>query len=225
MNLASCPALPSLAQPAFHLTSPHAETGICDLAGRRRQTHGTLFLSKDRASSKAAGMSLHDIVEMKTPEDIEAVRGMIRAYVDWLSATFSEEGDDLAYHYTPERLDAALAEVATSFMPSLCLALVARRDARPVGCISARPLAHGVTELKRLFVLPGERGTGLGRTLVETMIARMREWGYPTVRLDTGVFLTGAIALYRNLGFVEIAPYFDLPPAAQRTTVLMELSR
>jgi ribosomal protein S18 acetylase RimI-like enzyme len=51
----------------------------------------------------------------------------------------------------------------------------------------------------------------------------MRSWGCATMRLDTATFLTDAIALYRRLGFVEIAPYYDLPPETQRTTVFMEL--
>jgi putative acetyltransferase len=169
-------------------------------------------------------MVLHDITEMTTAEDVEAVRSMIRAYVDWLYRTIPEEAEEITYYYGPERLAEALAEVPTSFTPPHGLAFVARRDGITVGCVLARPFGQpGIAELKRLFVLPSARGSGLGRALVETIISRMRDVGYPTVRLDTAIFLTDAIALYRRLGFVQIDPYYDLPPVAQRTTVFMEL--
>lgn len=170
-------------------------------------------------------MASHDIAEMKSAADIADFRSMIRAYVDWLYETFPEETEEITYYYGPERLAEALEDVPISFLAPVGLAFVARRAGVTVGIVSARPYGPGIAEIKRLFVLPSERGTGLGRALMETVMARMREWGYAVVRLDTAIFLTDAIALYRRLGFVEIAAYYDLPPVAQRTTVFMELRR
>jgi hypothetical protein len=42
------------------------------------------------------------------------------------------------------------------------------------------------------------------------------------VRLDTAVFLTDAISLYGRMGFVEIAPYTDIPSGAAPTSLFME---
>ena len=66
---------------------------------------------------------------------------------------------------------------------------------------------------------------GLGRALIEAILARMGTWGHPTIRLDTAVFLKDAIALYRQMGFVEIEPYTSLPPDTDKTAVFMELRR
>ena len=61
--------------------------------------------------------------------------------------------------------------------------------------------------MKRLFVLPAARGTGLGRRLAAAVVAEARRLGYARMRLDTTPGMTAAHALYQELGFVETAPY------------------
>jgi ribosomal protein S18 acetylase RimI-like enzyme len=66
--------------------------------------------------------------------------------------------------------------------------------------------------MKRLYVRPGDRGLGLGRMLVERLIVEARVIGYQRMRLDTvGTAMRDAIALYRRMGFEEIAPYSNIP--------------
>lgn len=160
---------------------------------------------------------------MTTPDDIEVVRDLVAGYVQWLIDTYPHESDDILSYYSPERIRQALDEVGLDYMPPKGLALIARLDGVPVGCVLARPLEPGVAEMKRLFIAPAARGRGLGVGLVRALIGHMSCWGNSTVRLDTAVFLTDAIALYRRLGFVEIEPYFDVPAEAQKTAIFMEL--
>ena len=66
--------------------------------------------------------------------------------------------------------------------------------------------------MKRLYVRPDDRGRGLGRMLVAHLIAEARLIGYERMRLDTiESAMKDAVALYRRMGFREIAPYSAIP--------------
>jgi putative acetyltransferase len=82
----------------------------------------------------------------------------------------------------------------------------------PPGVLRYRRLEPSICEMKRLYVRPGNRGLGLGRMLVERVIAEARAIGYARMRLDTvASTMQDAIALYRRMGFREIAPYSAIP--------------
>ena len=69
------------------------------------------------------------------------------------------------------------------------------------------PLDAVACEMKRLYVRPEIRGTGLGRRLAERAIAFARRSGYSAMRLDTMPSMVVAHQLYAGLGFQEIPPY------------------
>jgi carbonic anhydrase len=90
--------------------------------------------------------------------------------------------------------------------------LLATIDGGPAGCAGLHALGAEVCEMKRLYVRPQWRGSGLGRRLAETIIAEARAIGYRRMRLDTVVGkMDRAISLYHQLGFVEIDPYRPNP--------------
>jgi putative acetyltransferase len=90
-----------------------------------------------------------------------------------------------------------------------------------IGCVGLRPLdTEGVCEMKRLYVAPQGRGSGLGKALVKQIINEAKGIGYRVLRLDTLGSMREAISLYRRMGFVERRAYYDTPI---KGTVFFEL--
>jgi putative acetyltransferase len=85
--------------------------------------------------------------------------------------------------------------------------LLARCNDMIAGCAALRKIDSTVCEMKRMYVRPQFRGKKIGRQLSLRLIEEARLIGYEKMRLDTVPSMVSAIALYRSLGFKEIAPY------------------
>jgi ribosomal protein S18 acetylase RimI-like enzyme len=84
---------------------------------------------------------------------------------------------------------------------------LAMADGVGVGCVALKPMGETTAEVKRMYVDPDWRGRGVGRALIEALIAGARARAYPTLRLGTLHDMTAAQALYRSLGFAPIGRY------------------
>ena len=76
-----------------------------------------------------------------------------------------------------------------------------------VGIAGIRDLGDGVCELKRMYVRPAFRGSGLGKRLCEASIRVARELGYLSMRLDTLERMAAENRLYDSQGFQRIPSY------------------
>jgi drug/metabolite transporter (DMT)-like permease/GNAT superfamily N-acetyltransferase len=85
--------------------------------------------------------------------------------------------------------------------------LVLYQDARPIGCGGIRRLGDGVGELKRMYVIPGARGSGHGARLLAALEDEARRLGYERLRLDTAAQLKEAQHLYEAAGYRQIPDY------------------
>lgn len=68
-------------------------------------------------------------------------------------------------------------------------------------------LESDVAEIKRMYIRKQHRGKGFGRTLLRKLVEKAKEFGYTTIRLDTGTFMKAAQRVYRSEGFYEIERY------------------
>ncbi|KAH8811964.1 acetyltransferase [Xylogone sp. PMI_703] len=147
------------------------------------------------------------IQPVATELDLSDVKELFKAYTDSL-------GIDLTYQNFAEEM----SSMPGRYSPSAGGALLLARDplGSAIGCVALRLLPstqkdERICEMKRLYCAPSSRGLGLGRALVDRIIDCAIKEGYKEMRLDTLSSMTGAIALYKKLGFLETGAYYETP--------------
>jgi ribosomal protein S18 acetylase RimI-like enzyme len=121
----------------------------------------------------------------------------------------------LILEYAASRnFDAALSKLFTELdhlADYYTLILLAYYEQEPAGCVAIQPLEEGICEMKRLYVKPAFRKAGIGKLLVERLIAESVTKGFQRMRLDTHPNMLSAHQLYRSFGFREIERYNQNP--------------
>lgn len=140
------------------------------------------------------------------PQDLELVRQIFEEYAE-------STGIDLEF----QNFAAELVDLPGPYAPPRGQLLLAWVDGALAGCCALRPLDTSdyanAAEMKRLYVRRPFRGFGLGREITATMLDLARQTGYDRVLLDTLDDMEAARALYAELGFEEIPPYYFNPAA------------
>lgn len=145
-------------------------------------------------------MSKIEFRQAATDGDFAAARALIENYakelgVDLCFQDFAEEIANLSAMYGP---------------PAGCL-LLASISGEIIGCVAFRRHNNETCEMKRLYVRPQHRGSGIGRQLVEIAVTTATRLGYQQMLLDTLPSMSEAQTLYASLGFEEIASYYPNP--------------
>lgn len=129
-------------------------------------------------------------------------------HLDEVRALLGEYWKSFGFMPCFQGFDAELAGLPGAYGPPRGALLLAPAG----GCVALRPLDARSAEMKRLYVRPQARGTGLGRALAQAAVARARELGFARLVLDTiPERMQEAVALYRSMGFRETAPYGESP--------------
>ena len=152
------------------------------------------------ASSAVKSLSIY---QAESPPQIAQVREL-----------FLEYAQSLGFSLCFQNFDKELEALPGHYAPPEGRLLLAESEGQLAGCVAMRALEPGICEMKRLYLRPRFRGIGLGRALADRIIAEARQVGYRRMRLDTvEPVMKDAVAMYRKLGFKEIAPYRSNPIA------------
>jgi putative acetyltransferase len=158
------------------------------------------------------------LIPAETPGQISQARELFLEYAQSLGFSlcfqnFEQELANLPGHYAPPSGRLLLAEYESQLAGCVALHRLELSQLELPQLELSQP-DEGVCEMKRLYLRPQFRGKGLGRALADRIIAEAREIGYSSIRLDTvEPAMREAVAMYRKLGFREIAPYCKNPIA------------
>jgi ribosomal protein S18 acetylase RimI-like enzyme len=137
-----------------------------------------------------------EIFNALDPRGIDVARRLFREYQEGLGVDLSFQ--DFAFE---------LATLPGAYASPRGRLLLAQDGSRVVGCVALRPLTNDACEMKRLYVRPGNRASGVGRQLVDRVIEEARAVGYARMLLDTLPTMASAQRMYERLGFRDVPPY------------------
>src|ERR1700741_2218254 len=106
------------------------------------------------------------ITEAAWPEDRAPIAPLMREYVEAFEVDISFQDFESEYASLPGKYARPEGVVLLAWAPD-----------EAVGIVAYRPLERRKCEMKRLYVLPRFRGTGLGRLLIEELVRDARSHG------------------------------------------------
>lgn len=123
---------------------------------------------------------------------------------DAIRAIVSETLAEFGFPVESSGVDSDLAEVPRSYQSRGGAFRVVEDDrGEVVGCGGLYPIGESAVELRKMYFRPSLRGQGMGRKLLDDLIAQARHREFGRIELETASNLTAAIALYQRAGFVE----------------------
>jgi pimeloyl-ACP methyl ester carboxylesterase/ribosomal protein S18 acetylase RimI-like enzyme len=217
--------------PTWDITDelPHITCPLLLIQGERDQ-YGTMA-QLDAIEQRAAGpvQRVHLDCQHSPPTELpDETAAAIARFVGGLAIEVREEPFDspvsaaLVDDYVAE-IKAMYPEWAPDVPPGMNARdveppagrwLVAYQDGRAVGCAGLKRIDEQVAEIKRIYVAPEARGSGVARALLSRLEQVAQGIGYQLVRLDTGAKQPASVALFGSHGYVPIADYNSNPVAA-----------
>jgi GNAT superfamily N-acetyltransferase len=128
--------------------------------------------------------------------------------IDELSAELAER-----YKVVWPSSDGRTNYVPADFDPTTDAFLVGYAGHDPACCGALRRFGDATVEIKRMYVRPDHRGSGLGRWMLDALEGEAARLGYSAIVLETGSEQPEAIGLYASGGYELVAPW---PPYDER---------
>jgi GNAT superfamily N-acetyltransferase len=141
-----------------------------------------------------------------TPDQLPHAEALIFEY---MATTQGERGRPVpaTVDQLPTVLLAECADLTSAYRAPGAL-LVAYHHNQPVGCVGLKSLSQADTaEVKRLYVRPAHRRSGVARLLMNHAHQHAADHGFTRLILDVIPTRTHVIDFYRRLGYTETEPY------------------
>ena len=140
---------------------------------------------------------------------MKIVEARSEEHIAQISELFSEYWHSFGFTPCFQNFDEELAHLPGAYAPPRGRLAMALSEQSVAGCIALRPLNGEACEMKRLYVRPAFRSTGVGAALVRWLIGEARSVGYTTMFADTMPVMTRALAMYEHLGFQRVDAYVE----------------
>jgi GNAT superfamily N-acetyltransferase len=150
-----------------------------------------------------------EIVTPAGPEQMDAVRTLMRTFVGWHRERHQEDIALIDRYFDTAAFEEELAGLPGKYAPPRGALLLALVDGKAAGCVALREIDAEACEMKRMFVHLEFHGQGVGRALAGAVIREAKVIGYQIMRLDTSFRQIEAQQLYRSFGFRAIEPYYE----------------
>ena len=152
-----------------------------------------------------------------TPSQVELITPTTAAQFADVRVIFKEYAEQLGVDLCFQNFEDELEALPGDYVAPMGALLLATVNGALAGCCALRQLDAvdypNACEMKRLYVRSHYRRMGLGRQLVDAVMEAARVGGYHHILLDTLSEMESARALYEDLGFKEIPPYYHNPIA------------
>lgn len=160
------------------------------------------------------------VARAETPEDVEAVRVLIRDFVRWTMAEIAATDNPGIF----ADLETELAGLPGRYGPPTGCLVLARLDDEPVGCVAFYAHDASTIEVKRMFVRTRARGHGIGGRMMEVLLGQARAAAFRRALLSSHHSMHAAHATYRRTGFRDVAVSAEFPSAVAGVDVCMEMA-
>ena len=135
------------------------------------------------------------MIEIYTVENgrkLEQVRTLWREFADLLMNRLHEYMNRPSFNeYMKNYEDEVANRLPGRFGPPKGCLLLARYQSETAGCVGLMDLGDGICEMRRLYVKPEFRKSGIGKALAKAIIEQGRNMGYRSMRLNTNKKMTG----------------------------------
>lgn len=107
----------------------------------------------------------------------------------------------------PETTDADLKDIEGSYLRRGGSFYIYEDNGIILGSAGLWPISGDTAEIRKMYLHAGCRGKGVGKKLMDLLLADARRFGYRNIILETASVLKEAIEFYKQYGFRQYTPH------------------